>query len=327
MAPCPWPFVYRRRDASRQASAGRDDQSRGSGCGDTAAIAVSSAAPSRSTRLPTPSSACCLQDFAGLHGNAELWVPSRGVGTGDAAPAPEPRLLPRGSTKDERHRAGRRLARCSRTVSRSTRRFRRSSCGTVKTRGARRRCRSTTRVLTPIVRRASFMLLGAVGFVLLIACVNLTNLIAQRRIGRRREVAVRMAIGASRFRVARQFLVGEPAARRSWCRRRIALGGGAARWRRRRCFRKRTVFPLADRSGRASHRGRRRPDAHRRRHDRARRGHAALYVRRCGAAAALIALVPALQASSLRPIEAMKTGRRTRAPRADFMRSASRPCS
>ena len=56
------------------------------------------------------------------------------------------------------------------------------------------------------VRRASFVLLGAVGFVLLIACVNLTNLIGAKAIGRRREVAVRTAIGASGGRIFRQFL-------------------------------------------------------------------------------------------------------------------------
>ena len=160
------------------------------------------------------------------------------------------------------------------------------------------------------LRLAALVLLGAVGLVLLIACVNLTNLLIAKALGQRREVAVRAAIGASRAQIARQFVVEGL----------VIAGFGSAAG----LFVAASLLDVAGRLLPDADVFFRMPMAPGAQRTAGAAGLArvgasmigldwATLMFTCGVAAVvstLIALIPAMQSASLRPVDAMKAGGR-----------------
>jgi predicted permease len=144
------------------------------------------------------------EGFRGLRGNADLWIPL----TLQGRVMPEDLLRRRGShwlTVVGRLAPGRSVA-AAEVEMRSLYRHLAEQEGLQEPDRTMRVVPLSEELFGPAMKRSASVLLAAVTSVLLIACANLTSLMLARALARRREIAVRLAVGASRSRLIRLLL-------------------------------------------------------------------------------------------------------------------------
>jgi putative ABC transport system permease protein len=142
------------------------------------------------------------EGFRGLSGQAQIWAPVTNIDRNDLEQPMSHSLraigrLREGVTPDEAQAAMRVLG------DRVDSTYKETSIGTPWSATA---FPLDDERIDPLLRRSILLLLAAVVCVLLIVCVNLANLTLVRALARQREVAIRLALGASRWRIVRQLM-------------------------------------------------------------------------------------------------------------------------
>ena len=144
--------------------------------------------------------------FTGLNGNAQVWLPLAGVDASDLV-EPYSHSYSLVARRDPSLSADAAVANIRLNGERIAAEFASAAEPAGPTPDSASAATLNASRVDEDVRRASLMLFGVVGFVLLIACANLTHLLLARSIERRREIAIRSALGASSGRIARQLFV------------------------------------------------------------------------------------------------------------------------